>query len=505
MSGGARALLLGKGVALAVAAGSLVWVLSPARTPEEGNGTPTAEAPAAIAPQEQAAATPEAEVAAAPVAPEAVQPAAEPEPKAETAVAPEPEAEPKQTAAAEPVESMPEEALPEASAPQDAGVAPLAAEVPVAVPEAPAAPEPAPAPVPPAFDVVRVEKDGSALVAGRAEAESDVSVRVDGAEVARTAADRRGRFVAMFTLASSTQPRVMTLTMTRAAGDDVASSEQVILAATMAAAEIVAEAAETADAAVAAAPVAPAVVAALDPVASPDAGAVADAGEVAPPEPALPPEPLSPAAMATAPRAEPVAQAATAVPVAAEPVAPAALLISDTGVKVLQAGGAAPRPVADGVSIDTIAYSATGAVQLSGGGRAGDFVRLYLDNRLMLETPVGADHQWAATLPAVAAGVYRLRADEVSPAGRVTSRYETPFQREAPEVLAAAAPAAVAGAAVPAAARVTVQPGFTLWGIARENYGDGVLYVRVYEANRALIRDPDLIYPGQVFTVPEGN
>lgn len=50
---------------------------------------------------------------------------------------------------------------------------------------------------------------------------------------------------------------------------------------------------------------------------------------------------------------------------------------------------------------------------------------------------------------------------------------------------------------------VTVQPGFTLWGIAQERYGDGVLYVQVFEANRDKIRDPDLIYPGQVFTVPE--
>ncbi|PKP74845.1 MAG: peptigoglycan-binding protein LysM, partial [Alphaproteobacteria bacterium HGW-Alphaproteobacteria-6] len=49
---------------------------------------------------------------------------------------------------------------------------------------------------------------------------------------------------------------------------------------------------------------------------------------------------------------------------------------------------------------------------------------------------------------------------------------------------------------------VTVQPGYTLWGIAKSSYGEGILYVRVYEANRAMIRDPDLIYPGQIFTVP---
>ena len=44
---------------------------------------------------------------------------------------------------------------------------------------------------------------------------------------------------------------------------------------------------------------------------------------------------------------------------------------------------------------------------------------------------------------------------------------------------------------------------FTLWGIARDNYGEGILYVRVFEANRGAIRDPDLIYPGQVFDLPD--
>ena len=49
----------------------------------------------------------------------------------------------------------------------------------------------------------------------------------------------------------------------------------------------------------------------------------------------------------------------------------------------------------------------------------------------------------------------------------------------------------------------TVQPGATLWAIAEERYGEGILYVTVFEANRDRIRNPDLIYPGQVFILPE--
>ncbi|HCR67353.1 MAG TPA: hypothetical protein DIW38_12725, partial [Oceanicaulis sp.] len=53
------------------------------------------------------------------------------------------------------------------------------------------------------------------------------------------------------------------------------------------------------------------------------------------------------------------------------------------------------------------------------------------------------------------------------------------------------------------AGRVIVQPGNSLWRIARRLYGEGLQYTVIYEANRDQIRDPNLIYPGQVFSAPE--
>ncbi len=50
--------------------------------------------------------------------------------------------------------------------------------------------------------------------------------------------------------------------------------------------------------------------------------------------------------------------------------------------------------------------------------------------------------------------------------------------------------------------KVVIQPGDNLWNIARAIYGRGIRYTVIYEANRDQIRDPDLIYPGQVFTTP---
>ncbi|MBO37841.1 MAG: peptidoglycan-binding protein, partial [Rhodospirillaceae bacterium] len=36
-------------------------------------------------------------------------------------------------------------------------------------------------------------------------------------------------------------------------------------------------------------------------------------------------------------------------------------------------------------------------------------------------------------------------------------------------------------------------------------YGQGMRYTIIYKANRDQIRDPDLIYPGQIFFIPKLN
>ena len=41
------------------------------------------------------------------------------------------------------------------------------------------------------------------------------------------------------------------------------------------------------------------------------------------------------------------------------------------------------------------------------------------------------------------------------------------------------------------------------WALAAERYGDGERYLQIFNANREIIRNPDLIYPGQIFDIPE--
>lgn len=47
-----------------------------------------------------------------------------------------------------------------------------------------------------------------------------------------------------------------------------------------------------------------------------------------------------------------------------------------------------------------------------------------------------------------------------------------------------------------------VQPGDTLWSIARRFIGCGARWPMIYSCNRRCIKDPDLIYPGQTIVVP---
>ena len=170
------------------------------------------------------------------------------------------------------------------------------------------------------------------------------------------------------------------------------------------------------------------------------------------------------------------------------------------------APGPGHRSLPDNVVLDAIGYSAAGEVLVAGrssagAGGTGGTVRLYLDNRLRATVPVDSDGAWAGALPEVDTGIYSLRVDELASDGAVVSRFETPFRREDAATLSAAS--AAAGGSGAGTGMVTVQPGATLWGISRAAYGQGILYVELFAANRDRIRDPDLIYPGQVFRLPD--
>jgi hypothetical protein len=419
---------------------------------------------------------------------------------------------------------------PESAVPPD----PAAKPAPDATPEPAATPEPDPepaavpevtAPLMPSFDVVRIKPDGGAVVAGRTEPAVPVGVLVDDKLTAEATADGDGNFVALFDLPPAEVTRVMTLRATLPDGSVIMSEQSVIIEAV---APVVVATAPEADTPADPAPepdavadvvadAGPASETDTPPTATPDPGTApaadpatdsvaAQPGDqpdsaTAAPEVAAAPDTIEPAPAAdTAPDVVAALDTAPDPVPPVEPEAPRVLLAGPDGITVLQ--GRAPD--ASGLSIDTISYDDEGEVALAGRGGAAGRLQIYLDNLPVRAAEIGPDGQWRAPLPEVVPGVYTLRVDALGADGAVTSRVETPFKREDPAVLEAAqAEADLAVAAGRRIASITVQKDDTLWAIARDRYGEGMLYVKVFEANRAHIRDPHWIYPGQVFTLPD--
>ena len=416
----------------------------------------------------------------------------------------------------------------------------------------------------PKFDVVRIEDDGSALIAGQADGRGHVILSVDGVEQAEARADLSGtgQFVIFAFIPSTGDQQSLKLHLYAEDGSGPVVSAQTVFVAPATAAATATDSTAT--------PVQEEVTVSE----SPETAAETDTETEADTETETDTEIETETETASTDVASPEANVDNA---------PATVILADEdGVRVLQDG--APSAAKPAVTIDTISYSSNGDVILGGRGQAGNFVRIYLDNQFLATSKIAADGYWALELSDIEPGIYTLRVDELNVAGDVVSRAETPFKREAAEELAelmaagteteepsaegpseSAAEAEVVDAEAlasvePEAAddpqpeevvtqeevnvqaevaelnpqgeqssdggslavegqpadtasvlrtpskkfRVrTVQPGSTLWAIAKESYGAGIEYFKVFEANKERIRDPDLIYPGQVFEIPD--
>jgi nucleoid-associated protein YgaU len=155
--------------------------------------------------------------------------------------------------------------------------------------------------------------------------------------------------------------------------------------------------------------------------------------------------------------------------------------------------GEASRGGAAALSLDAIDYDRNGEIAMSGRAAPGAKVQVYLNDQPFGVAEADAAGIWRLTPPVdVPEGLYRLRVDRVE-GGKVVERIELPFARS------------VLVADIPADGQVLVQPGNSLWRLARRSYGEGVRYTMIFDANRAHIRNPDLIYPGQVFVLPKIN
>ncbi|WP_417456916.1 LysM peptidoglycan-binding domain-containing protein [Kordiimonas sp.] len=160
---------------------------------------------------------------------------------------------------------------------------------------------------------------------------------------------------------------------------------------------------------------------------------------------------------------------------------------------VLQKPGvAAFGEVGESLSVDTIDYGDGGAAVFTGRSLPRVDVRLYLDGEFVGNVRASDSGRWTIPLEnrALGAGLHMIRVDQTIGDGQVQLRIEQPFET---------------GEAIDpttAESGVFVKPGNTLWQIARQLYGSGVRYTVIFRENSEQIRDPDMIFPGQIFRLP---
>ena len=151
-----------------------------------------------------------------------------------------------------------------------------------------------------------------------------------------------------------------------------------------------------------------------------------------------------------------------------------------------------PRDRSEGygpLSLDSIDYDNSETVIFSGRADPNRTVQILANRQMIGSVQADSTGRWSLSR-AMAPGVYSLLVIQLDENGRPEYVIELPFERATSEQIALRD------------GRVVVQPGNSLWRIARRAYGSGAQYTIIFEANVDQIRDPDLIFPGQIFSVP---
>jgi nucleoid-associated protein YgaU len=188
------------------------------------------------------------------------------------------------------------------------------------------------------------------------------------------------------------------------------------------------------------------------------------------------------------------------VPKRGEDVAgnPAGAAAQPLALRIPREGGPAmvlQKPEADGetaLAIDSIDYDEFGHIAVSGHAPASSRVRLRVDRETVGEAIADAEGRWLISPSrSISSETHTLTIEQLDVAGTAVARTAVPL------ALGDLARRSVEGR------HVIVQRGQNLWRLARSAYGRGTLYTVIFNANRGRIDNPHLIFPGQVFRLPE--
>ncbi|MTI00349.1 LysM peptidoglycan-binding domain-containing protein [Roseibium sp. RKSG952] len=166
------------------------------------------------------------------------------------------------------------------------------------------------------------------------------------------------------------------------------------------------------------------------------------------------------------------------------------------------------------VTVEAVETEA-GKMYVAGTGEPGTSVNVYVGDEFAGQANVSGSGRWLLEEDReVGAGNVEIRVDLVEKGtDNVEARAAVTFAKEADQqiILTKVSASGAAGDGHHADTvenplpMVIIREGDHLWKISRRLYGSGVRYTTIYQANQHQIRNPDLIYPGQVFLTPHGD
>lgn len=159
------------------------------------------------------------------------------------------------------------------------------------------------------------------------------------------------------------------------------------------------------------------------------------------------------------------------------------------------------------LAVGTVDYDNEGRLSVQGTAPPGAQVSVDVDGKAVGAATADKSGNWALTTPPGAAtGGARIGATAVLiDGGKIAAITTIDGASNTSPLLRVSLPFAPVGLIkeFPRGHLVVVQPGNSLWRIARRTYGNGIRYTVIYAANAGQIHNPDLIYPGQIFHTPK--
>tara|TARA_B100000287_G_scaffold435613_1_gene504920 strand:+ start:553 stop:1482 length:930 start_codon:yes stop_codon:yes gene_type:complete len=154
-----------------------------------------------------------------------------------------------------------------------------------------------------------------------------------------------------------------------------------------------------------------------------------------------------------------------------------------TGIEILN-----NSEIESGLSLDIVEFNDKNSLIISGRTKPNNKVKIFLSNEFKINTTSDKLGNWSAKILNLNFKDYDLSVTTNIQNQKIKLKTKIFHERINPKIFLEK--------------EIVVQNGNSLWRIARKTLGGGIFYSEIYKNNINKIKNPDLIYPGQVFNIP---